>query len=167
VLSNLFDDIEGAFDTIVMNPPWRLVPADVDYPSPTARVGRGHDGLDLVREVIAGLPDVLTHGGSAFIVLEAPGTVDTCPFIDELTRKAKQWQFAVVVRRGPLLATNFVAARSIKACRHLNPKYSFEDLHARFVQAYADIEATGIWPLLLRIRRTTGSSLDFEPESGI
>ncbi|MDR0589923.1 MAG: peptide chain release factor N(5)-glutamine methyltransferase [Spirochaetaceae bacterium] len=77
--SRLFDTISGSFDLIVSNPPY-IPSALLETLAPEVRrepriaLDGGHDGLDLIRPIIAEAPEHLRPGG--LLLLEAdPGQI--------------------------------------------------------------------------------------------
>ena len=73
LLSDWFEALEGRlFDFIVANPPYvergdsRLVSGDLRH-EPRMALDGGVDGLDSIREIIAGAPRVLAPGGTLLL----------------------------------------------------------------------------------------------------
>lgn len=82
------DGIEGAFDLLLSNPPY-IPSADIDgldaevrLYDPLAALDGGTDGLQVYREICAGLPQVLPHG---WVVLEVGA--NQAPEVSELLRR--------------------------------------------------------------------------------
>jgi release factor glutamine methyltransferase len=70
VRADIFEGIEGAFDTIIFNPPY-LPTAPEDMTGDRwldASVSGGPDGLDVVRRFLSGLGERLAPGGRAYVL---------------------------------------------------------------------------------------------------
>ena len=78
---NLLDPVAGRkFDVISCNPPFMPVPKGVRYPR---FGGGGEDGLDIVRRLMAGLPEALAPGGRCEVIAAVLGNrerPDLAPF---------------------------------------------------------------------------------------
>ncbi len=81
------------FDVISCNPPFMPVPAGVPYP---VFAGGGSDGLDIVRRLMAGLPEVLAPDGRCEVVGAVLG--DACgPDLAAFKKMAAESSLAIIV----------------------------------------------------------------------
>lgn len=83
---SLFEPIEPGrtFDTILVNPPFELVPGDETW---FLHSDGGEDGLDVVRRILAETPAYLGPGGRLQIVTWSPATA-AGPLLLDLMREA-------------------------------------------------------------------------------
>jgi hypothetical protein len=135
----------------VCNPPWRIVPPHIAYPNPTARVGRGPDGLDRVRMVLKSLPRLLAPGGSTILRFDAPtGSPGAKTIIDELGILTGTG-FAFEKLLLSTLSVYDQAAISADTCSHLNAYR--QDLAKYFIDHYNELGIISIEQLRYIIRR--------------
>ncbi len=66
--SQLFNNIDGKYDTIIFNPPY--LPTDDRYEESEQWNG-GTGGFDVIRPFLKSAPDHLTEGGSIYIILSS------------------------------------------------------------------------------------------------
>jgi HemK-related putative methylase len=145
--SDLFDDIPKApFDLVVFNPPWRLVPPGVNYPNPLARVGRGEDGLDIVRRFLKALPEYLSAGGRAVFFADFPGNVGGFHFSRELEQFVSATRCSVTLHPGQPVTAEEQSAFSARTCGYLNERLSPEELRERFLSYYRSLGFTRVYP---------------------
>jgi SAM-dependent methyltransferase len=139
------------YDTIVANPPWRLVPEDVHYPDPHLRVGRGVDGLNAVRKVISIAGALLTPGGTAIVRFDLPHSSGRAhplrASVDALTASGVDTEYVSLGR----VEVSEQAATSANTCAHLNPH--LPDLVDRFREMYAQKKINWLEPNLCLLRR--------------
>ncbi|MGA2344609.1 MAG: methyltransferase [Candidatus Sulfotelmatobacter sp.] len=91
---NLLDPVAGRkFDVISCNPPFMPVPPGVRYP----RFGDGGgDGLDIVRRLMAGLPDTLAPGGRCEVIAAVLGNRER-PDLAPFQKMAADSRLAIIV----------------------------------------------------------------------
>lgn len=83
---SLFEPFDGAtaFDVILVNPPFELVPKNETW---FLHSDGGEDGLDVVRDILAAAPAFLQPGGRFQIITWSPGTARG-PVLVDLMREA-------------------------------------------------------------------------------
>lgn len=83
---SLFEPIDDgtAFDVILVNPPFELVPKEETW---FLHSDGGEDGLDVVRNILAEAPSYLQPGGRFQIITWSPGTASG-PVLVDLMREA-------------------------------------------------------------------------------
>jgi methylase of polypeptide subunit release factors len=91
---DLLEPVAGRkFDVISCNPPFMPVPKGVRYP----RFGDGGgDGLDIVRRLMAGLPDALAPGGRCEVIAAVLGNRER-PFLAPFEKMAADSCLAIIV----------------------------------------------------------------------
>jgi methylase of polypeptide subunit release factors len=91
---NLLDPVAGRkFDVISCNPPFMPVPKGVRYP----RFGDGGgDGLDIVRRLMAGLPEALAPGGRCEVIAAVLGNRER-PDLAPFQKMAADSRLAIIV----------------------------------------------------------------------
>lgn len=97
--SDMFENVSGAFDVIVANPPYipnnqeardRMQTSTLKHESHTALFGGG-DGLFFIRQFLAWAKDFLTPNGTIYMEFDSPQK----PSINRLLKKLgyKSWKF--------------------------------------------------------------------------
>lgn len=83
---SLFESIDAgtAFDVMLVNPPFELVPAEETW---FLHSDGGEDGLDIVRDILAAAPTYLQPDGRFQIITWSPGTANG-PLLVDLMREA-------------------------------------------------------------------------------
>ncbi len=78
---SLFEPVPGGrtFDTVLVNPPFELVPEDETW---FLHSDGGEDGLDIVRLLLADLPTYLAEDGRFQIITWTPATADGALLVD-------------------------------------------------------------------------------------
>lgn len=94
IIGDLLGPVAGRrFDVISCNPPFMPVPKGVRYP----RFGDGGgDGLDIVRRLMAGLPDALAPGGRCEVIAAVLGNRER-PFLAPFEKMAADSCLAIIV----------------------------------------------------------------------
>jgi len=74
LLGDLFDGLarDQRFDLVLVHPPYRLVPPELDYPNPVQRLGVGELGLGQILTIVDRLPAFLSDGGRGLLYLQLP-----------------------------------------------------------------------------------------------
>ena len=118
----------STFQEIVFHPPYRLVPTCLKYPNPTARVGRGNDGLDILRRFLTEAINHLQPNGKLLFSCAMPASDQGVPFFSELKGYALRFRSQIKIR---VEGTTSVAAQALvtaEKCHFLNPTASLEEL---------------------------------------
>lgn len=135
--TNLFSGIiDSVFDLVVFNPPWRLVPPEVAYPNPLARVGQGFDGLNQLRAFLETLPSRLSTSGRAMFVVEFPGNEEGFEFSDHLAAFTAASGCSVILNLEPSFSVEEQARASAQTAWYLNKGMSINDLSNQFLSYY-------------------------------
>jgi len=99
---SLFEPLDAArrFDTILMNPPFELVPRGETW---FLHSDGGEDGLDVVRHMLADVPDRLTPEGRLQLITWSPDTQDGPLLVDAIRAALPEHRVLVhVLDRAPL-----------------------------------------------------------------
>jgi SAM-dependent methyltransferase len=151
--ADLFDGVPATlFDLIVFNPPWRLVPPDIAYPTPLARVGRGKDGLDIIRRFIKEVPAYMSFGGRALFFSEFPGDSTEFEFAAELKSYAGDTKCSVSLLREYPVTVEEQSRISARTSWHLNPQMPLHELARRYLSNYRALGFSHIHPVKCQIR---------------
>lgn len=128
---SLFTPLETGqrFDHVLVNPPFEPVPPDTEF---FLHSSAGEDGLDVIRDVLAELPEHLTPAGRLSMVTWSPGTQDG-PLLVDLAREAlpDYWLRLDILESGPIApvlerfedAEGYAAWRERLAARGLDTLY--------------------------------------------
>jgi SAM-dependent methyltransferase len=151
--ADMFNGIaDEIFDLIVFNPPWRLVPLEIAYPNPLARVGTGLDGLNPLRIFLEKAPAVLSPVGRATFVIEFPGDKDGFEFAQELQDFAGASGCSVILSFDPVRRVDEQAWASAETALYLNKDFSIEQLASRFLSNYDRLGYSFLHPCLCEVR---------------
>lgn len=146
--ADMFHGLAGSsFDLIVFNPPWRLVPPGVAYPNMPARVGKGKDGLDSVREFLRDLPDYMAVDGHAIFFVEFPGDERGFDFADELGKFATLRGCSVSLSLDRPLQVTEQARISANTAWYLNRHLSIGELAEKFLCYYQHLGYSLLHPV--------------------
>jgi release factor glutamine methyltransferase len=149
---DLYEPVKGVFDYVVCNPPLLPIPKELDYPF----VGDGgHDGLAVVRRVVAGLPQYLSGDGACHIL----GTTPSDGFLPVALTEVEEWTSSY--RLDMILTTTAHVdatlgatwTRSVAATVSAHSGCSFDYAHETIANGYARQRATHVCAYYLRIVR--------------
>lgn len=149
--TDLFRDVTGRFDTIVFNPPWRIVPRAVRYPNRLARVGTGKDGLGFVRRFLRECQEFLTDGGSIYFPMELPEGLGRCQFERELEIFAASTKASLSLTYQQPISVETQATITSETCIAWNAERSIEALRSQILNAYANIRCEALQPAFCAI----------------
>lgn len=128
--------VSPIFQTILFHPPYRVVPPDVAYPYALARVGRGIDGLDILRRFLTEAVNHLRPRGKILFGCEFPASNQYVPFYSELESLALRFGWQVKVRVRSKISVVQQAAITAEKCHLLNPGRSLEELSELILTHY-------------------------------
>jgi release factor glutamine methyltransferase len=75
--ADMFEGISGPFDVVIFNPPYLPTTEGDRVPGPVdAALSGGPGGDELMLRFIRGLPDILGHGGRAYLVVSSLTRLD-------------------------------------------------------------------------------------------
>jgi methylase of polypeptide subunit release factors len=152
----------AGFDFILINPPWRIVPEQVAYPNPRARVGWGRDGLDAVRRFLRDVPKLASAGDSAIIRVDFPGTRQGFSFERELADFVGKAGFRLLVRQGAPIDISDQSMISAQTCVHLNSPASVTELARRFADNYRRLGFDTLYPSLCELQNDRSERLEIK-----
>jgi beta-phosphoglucomutase-like phosphatase (HAD superfamily) len=74
LLGDLFDVLprDQKFDLVLVHPPYRLVPPELDYPNPVQRLGVGELGIGQILTIMDRLPAFMSEGGRGLLYIQLP-----------------------------------------------------------------------------------------------
>ena len=150
ILDDYFShEFRGSFDMVVSNPPYRIVPAELSYPNPFARVGRGVDGLSDVKRILEKMPALLVAGGLLLVVVDVPLTAEGPLLdIDQLS-----CIFEVTERVLYEIDVDTQVVVSSTTCAKDNQHLSVDEISAAFTEKYASLGVTHLQHTHLLIRQ--------------
>lgn len=125
------------FQVIMFHPPYRLVPMCLKYPNPTARVGRGTDGLDVLRRFLREAVNHLQPNGKLLFGCAMPASDQEVPFFSELERFAMQFRSHIKVHVQGTTPVEAQALVTAEKCQLLNPTASLQELVSLILSHYA------------------------------
>lgn len=107
LLSDLFDGINGSFDTIIFNPPYLPGDGEEEEIEESEMWYGGEDGLTVIRKFLAGLPEHLNRGGRCYMILSS------LTDIDGLKREFNTYSFEVLGERSFFMEKIFAYSLSL------------------------------------------------------
>lgn len=160
LLANMFQGIEDSvFDLVVFAPPWRLIPPEISYPNPLARVGPGRDGLDSIREFLKEVPNCLADGGRSMCFVEFPGDERGFDFAQELKEFTNKTGCSISVDLEPPLRVTVQAQISARTSWYLNKHLSIDELAERFLCHYHNLGYSYIHPAVCTIHNNAQGAI--------
>ena len=134
------------FDFINANPPWRIVPPSVNYPNPVARAGKGHDGLDYVRQIFAVISKFLAPQGEAIVRFDLPQGIPEAEDLLSHPERILGAGFAIRPMILGFVSYEDQARVSAGVCGHLNPNVA--ELSEIFLRYYQRLNVKGLVNLM-------------------
>ena len=136
---NLYDTLDGRerFDLLTCNPPFIAFPPGVD--ATTYAHGTEADGLGYMRHIIDRLPDVMTPGGSAYLVADIVGDDMAPHFITELESFASSHHLAIDVYIDSKISADAQVSSLSPYLQRLNPNRTVDSIAADFQQFQKDV----------------------------
>lgn len=139
------------FDCIYANPPFIPMLDDVVYP--ICGTG-GEDGLQVLKSIIAGLPDRLNPGGESVIFCECLGDESGVFFDDTLEAMCREQGWSCIAAhtgRGP---GNHQIERLADLTALFQEEFNKQDFIRRMRENYANLGAGYLYDILYRIENT-------------
>ena len=154
------------FDTIFINPTWRIVPPGIRYPNPVARVGHGEDGLDQVRKILKLLPTHLAPRGEAVMRFDIPLGITNSKTVRENATTLLGKGFDVRFKELNTVSVERQSEISADTCFHLN--HGITNLKELFLEHYRKLGVVALKEVECSINNESGLRLLHHPSpSGI